>query len=191
MRSWISNTCTLLTILSGQWVSTIHKFQLSNLQLTDALVIFNITVPLKQSKPSRKPQPVVFHQYPHNEQLCPVRLVQVYLGQRKSLSVVKPSDAFFITHRRPHHPASKDTIARCVKTVLHLSGVNIDIYKPHSCRSASASHAKIAGVPLEVVLRAVQWKSSDCFTRFYDSVIERTDFTVARQFASSILHGAP
>ena len=108
-----------------------------------------------------------------------------------TLSVVKPSDAFFFTHRRLHHPASKDTIVRWVKTVLHLSGVNIEIYKPHSCRSASASHAKIAGVPLEVVLWAGQWKSLDCFTRFYDRVIERTDFTVTQQFASSILDGAP
>ena len=140
MRYWISKTSVGRPLPFWQYsrhsgVSTIHKFQLSNLQLTDALAIFNITVPLKQSKPSRKPQPVIFHQYPHNEQLCPVRLVQVYLGQRKSLSVAKPSDAFFLTHRRPHHPASKDTIARWVKTVLHLSGVNIDIYKPHSCRS--------------------------------------------------------
>ena len=94
-------TSALLTILSGQWVSTIHKFQLSNLQLTDTIALFNITVPLKQLKPSCKPQPVVFHQYPQNEQLCPVRLVQVYLEQRKSLSVVTPYDAFFLTHRRP------------------------------------------------------------------------------------------
>ena len=119
-----------------------------------------------------------------------MRLVQVYLEQQESLSVVTP-DSFFLTHRRHHHPASKDTIPRWVKTALHLSGVNIDIYKPHSCRSASASHAKIAGVPLEDVLLAGQWKSSDCFTRFYDRVIERTDFTVTQQFANSILDGTP
>ena len=39
MVLWISNTCwktsALLTVLSGQRVSTIHKFKLSNLQLTD------------------------------------------------------------------------------------------------------------------------------------------------------------
>ena len=122
----------LLTILSGQQVSTIHKFQLNNLQLTDTIALFNITVPLTQSKPSRNHQPVIFHQYLHNEQLCLVRHVQVYLEQRKSLSVMTPYDAFFLTHRRPHHSASKATIARWVKTVLHLSGVNIDIYKPHS-----------------------------------------------------------
>ena len=142
----------LLTVLSGQRMSTIHKFKLSNLQLTDTIALFNITEPLKQSTPSRKPQPVVFHRYPHNEQLCPVRLVQAYLVKRTSLPVVASCDAFFLTHRRPHHPASKDTIARWVKNVLQLSGVNVDIYKPHSYRSASTSHAKLAGVPLEDIL---------------------------------------
>ena len=121
---------------------------------------------LKQSKPTCKPKPVVFHKYPHNEHLCPVRLVQVYMEKRACLPSGAAFDAFFLTHRRPHHPAAKDTIARWVKTVLHLSGVDIDIYKPHSFRSASTSHAKLAGVPLKDILRAGQWKSSDCFTTF-------------------------
>ena len=184
-------TSALLTVLSGQWVSTIHKFKLSNLQLTDTIALFNITEPLKQSTPSRKPQPVVFHRYPHNEQLCHVRLVQAYLVKRASLPVVASYDAFFLTHRRPHHPASKDTIARWMKNVLQLSGVNVDIYKPHSYRSASTSHAKLAGVPLEDILRAGQWKSSDCFTKFHDRVIERTDFTASQHFADSLLSVLP
>ena len=133
MVIWISNTCrktsAVLTVLSGQRVSTIHKFKLSNLQLTDTVALFNITEPLKQSTPTRKPQPFVFHRYPHNEQLCPVRLVQAYWVKQTSLPVVASYDAFFLTHRRPHHPASKDTIARWVKNVLQLSGVNVDIYK--------------------------------------------------------------
>ena len=45
-------TSALLTVLSGQRVSTLHKFKLSNLQLTDTLVLFNIAKPLKQSMPS-------------------------------------------------------------------------------------------------------------------------------------------
>ena len=181
-------TSALLTVLSGQRVSTLHKFKLSNLQVTDTLALFNITEPLKQSKPTHKPQPVLFHHYPHNEQLCPVRLIHVYLEIRKSLPLTTVYDEFFLTHRKPHHPATTDTLARWVKSVLHLSGVNIDTYKPHSYRSASTSHAKSAGVPLEDILRAGQWKSSDCFTTFYDREIERTNFTATQPFAESILN---
>ena len=61
-------------------------------------------------------------------------------------------------------------------------------HKPHSYRSASTSHAKSDGVPLEDILRAGQWKSSECFTTFYDRKIERTDFTATQPFAESILN---
>ena len=105
--------------------------------------------------------------------------------------MVASYDAFFLTNWRPHHPASKDTIACWVKNVLHISGVKVDIYKPHSYRSASTSHAKLAGVPLEDILRAGQWKSSDCFTKFNVRVIERTDFTASRHFADSLLGVLP
>ena len=90
---------------------------------------------------------------------------------------------------RPHHPATKDTIAGWVKTVVHLSGVDIDIYKPHSCHSASTSHAKLVGVPLEDILH--QWKSSNWFTTFYDREIEQTDCTTTHPFADSILIALP
>ena len=46
----------------------------------------------------------------------------------------------------------------------------------------------LLGVPLEDILRAGQWKSSDCFTTFYDREIERTDFTSTQPFADSILN---
>ena len=93
-------TAALLTILSGQRVSTLHKFKVSNvsnLQLGETLALFNMTGPLKQSKPNHKPQPVIFHQYPHNEQLCPVRLVQVSLEKWRALSLETPYDAWRLT----------------------------------------------------------------------------------------------
>ena len=180
-------TAALLTILSGQRVSTIQKFTVSHLELSDELAVFNMVGYLKQSKPSRKPQPVIFHRYPHNQRLCPVLLVKCYLQRRAHLPVVAPCDDFFLTHRKPHHPASKDTLARWVKDVLKQCGVDTDTYKPHSYCSASSSHAKSAGVSLEAILRSGQWASTECFVKFYDKAIDREDLTVNRPFATSIL----
>ena len=64
-------TAILLTILSGQWVSTIHAFQLSQLQLTTDMAIFNLgTTLLKHSRPGRSTPPIVFHRYPQGGRLC-------------------------------------------------------------------------------------------------------------------------
>ena len=109
-------TTVLLTILSGQRVSTIHKFRLSQLQLTTDMAVFNLgNALLKHSKPGRSNPPIVFHRYPHGYRLCPIQTIRDYLLQRTPLA--PQTDEFFLTHRRPYHPASKDTLARWVKEV--------------------------------------------------------------------------
>ena len=183
-------TSALLTVLSGQRVSTIHKFKLSNLELTDTIALFNITEPLKHSTPSRKPQPVVFDRYPHNEQLCPVRLVQAYLVKRTSLPVVASYDAFFLTHRRPHHLASKDTIARWAKNVLQLSGLTL-ISISHIANARFLPRMQnLPGYPWKIFHRLASGNPRIA-SKFYDRLIERTDFTAYQHFADSLLSVLP
>ena len=47
-------TVTLLTLLSGQLVSTLHQFRLSQLQRNPTLVIFNIQGLLKHSRAAKR-----------------------------------------------------------------------------------------------------------------------------------------
>ena len=77
----------------------------------------------------------MFHQYPHGRRLCPLEAVQDYIQQRNLLA--PQVDEFFITHRKPYHPASKDTLARWVKEVLISSGIDTSQYAAHSCRHDS------------------------------------------------------
>ena len=145
-------TTVLLTILSGQRVSTIHKFRLSQLQLTTDMAVFNLGNALqKHSKPGRSNPPIVFHRYPHGHRLCPIQTIRDYLLQR--IPLAPQTDEFFLTHRRPYHPASKDTLARWVKEVLKLSGIDTSQYAAHSCRSSSSSKANMPGVPMEQILK--------------------------------------
>ena len=66
-------TAILLTILSGQRVSIIHAFRLSQLQLTTDMANFNLgTTLLKHSRPGKSNPPIVFHRYPRGRRLCPL-----------------------------------------------------------------------------------------------------------------------
>ena len=113
----------MLTILSEQRVSTLHKLCLSQLQLTTDMAVFNLGDSLlKHSKPGRSTAPIIFHRYPHGRQLCPLRAIQDYIQQRNLLA--PQVEEFFITHRKPYRPASKDTLARWVKNVLTSSGID-------------------------------------------------------------------
>ena len=86
-----------------------------------------------------------------------------------------------------NHPASKDTLARWVKDVLTLSGIDTSQYAAHSCRSASSSRAKMSGAPLEHILHCGQWKSTNTSVKFYDKELLRFSLEATQQFAVSIL----
>ena len=57
-------TVTLLTLLSGQRVSTLHQFRLSQMQRTPTIVVFNIQGLLKQSRPTKRDLPITYHAFP-------------------------------------------------------------------------------------------------------------------------------
>ena len=80
-------TAILLTILSGQRVSTIHAFRLSRLQLTTDMAIFNLgTTLLKHSRPGKSNPPIVFHRYPHGRRLWPLQTIRDYVTHRTLLA---------------------------------------------------------------------------------------------------------
>ena len=66
-----------------------------------------------------------------------------YLDARAKLGHAALRDELFLCYRKPYGPATNDTLARWMRMVLHSSGVNLDTFTAHSCRSAAAT-----GVPV-------------------------------------------
>ena len=176
----------LLTLLSGQRVSTLYYFRIDELQSRASEVMFNVTALLKHDKVSRKKEPIIFYVYPHNVQLCPIHIITQYRKVRDAL-VPSTEKAFFVTHGKPHQAATKDTLARWIKDVMSTSGVDTTVFNPHSCRSASSSTAKSSGVPLHKILASGQWATESTFYKFYQRQIIWSDVTDNKEFADSIL----
>ena len=59
-----------------------------------------------------------------------------------------------------------------------MSGVNMDLFTPHSTRSASASKAATK-ISLETILKTAGLRSSSTFAKFYKKPI-RTEGTTVR-----------
>ena len=165
-------TVTLLTLLSGQRVSTLHQFRLSQMQRTPTIVVFNIQGLLKQSRPTKRDLPIT-HAFPHDVALCPVATLGFYLSAREKNAALH--DELFLCYRNPHGPATRDTLSRWVRMVLGSSGVNLDTFFAHSCRSASTSKAAASGVSLERILMAGQWSTSSTFYEYYRKDIVVSD----------------
>ena len=151
---------TLLAILSGQRVSTVHRFRISQMQHTPALIIFNIPGSLKHSRHTKREKPIPFHNFPHATELCPVATINKYLGALATLVNVDIHDEFLLCYRKPHGQATKDTLARWIRSTLRVTGSeHMDTFTAHSCRAVSTSKAMSSGVALDVILKAGQWSA--------------------------------
>ena len=62
------------------------------------------------------------------------------------------------------------------------AGVDTSIFKLHSTRSATASKAKVASVPIQDILGRAGWSSSRTFDKFYNEPVYSKD-----SFATAIL----
>ena len=71
--------------------------------------------------------------------------------------------------------------------VLRSSGVNLDTFSAHSCRSASTSKAAASGVSLERILMVGQWSTLSTFYDYYRKDIVVSDCLLGPQFASGLL----
>ena len=90
----------------------------------------------------------------------------------------EPKGQLVISHVPPYKPASKNTIARWTREVLAMSGVQVQCYKAHSIRGASASKLAVLNVPVEEIMKKAFWKKESTFRRFYDKPIKiDTDVT--------------
>ena len=60
-----------------------------------------------------------------------------------------------IRYVKPHKPVSSETISRWIKDELSKAGVDTSVFKAHSCRSASSSKARDAGIFVPEILKKV------------------------------------
>ena len=67
---------------------------------------------------------------------------------------------------------TKPSIARWIKDILAMAGININIYKAHSTRSASTSKAESLGLSIEEIVEQGNWSSKTTFEKFYRKSID-------------------
>lgn len=78
-----------------------------------------------------------------------------------------------LTYKKPHKPASSQSISRWIKQLLAESGVDVEKFSAHSTRHASTSTALAAGLSVDVIRKTAGWTStSTAFARFYNRPIE-------------------
>ena len=171
----------LLCLLSGQRLQSLHYIDTRNIEFCNNYVKIRFGDLWKQSRPNFHLKEIMFKSF-SDKRLCIVTLLKRYLSETKSLR--KNETALFISFCRPYKKVSKDTIGRWVKMVMKEAGIDISIFRPHSCRSSAASTANKLRLPLATILRTVGWSSECTFRRYYNKPV-----TNDTSFADTILSG--
>ena len=81
-----------------------------------------------------------------------------------------------ICYVKPHWPVSKDSVARWVKEVHKLSGIDTNVYWPHGSRAASASFCQQKGLDIVTIMKSAGWSNVGTFSRFYAKLLDEPNF---------------
>ena len=160
----------LCLILSGQRGQTIHLFDTRNMTLSNSRASFTLGDIVKTTAPGRHTGQITFLAFAPDRRLCIITVLREYL--KRSHDIRGETTQLFITLRKPHGPATRDTLRRWAKITLSKAGVNVDVFRPHSVRSASTSLAAASQLSLDTIMRAAGWYQENTFNKYYNLPIE-------------------
>nr|CAI5865758.1 unnamed protein product [Callosobruchus analis] len=131
LRSLSVKLVTLLLVATGQQLHTISLIKLSNIQPYDGGVQILIEDRIKTSNVNTNQPCLVIPKFNKPLELCSSNPHLRYIQETKRLR--RANDVYiFITFQKPYRTASKQTLSRWVKCALNQTGVNPNIFKPHT-----------------------------------------------------------
>lgn len=172
---------TLLALITGGRLQTISLIRLSNITEDHREIQINITDSIKTSGVNREQPTLHIPFFKEKPSIC------VATALKKYIEITTPfrtpdQDLMFLTVKKPHAVANKQTLSKWVRQMLLSAGIDTQ-FKPHSTRHASTSAAFRNGVPLETICKTAGWSEhTSTFAKFYNRPL--SDKTV---FAKAIL----
>lgn len=176
----------LLAITSAHRGSELKKLCVSLMNLHEEFVDFTLSGKIKTSKQGKGNKVSKFHQFVEDRRICPVSCLKAYLERTRSWRYQGDTlglDQLLLSHIKPHSAVSKATIARWIKEILGMSGIDIDRYKAHSTRGAATSKASSMGLRIEDIVSQGNWSNKSTFEKFYKKPIDPR----GREFQNKIL----
>ncbi|KAK3092020.1 hypothetical protein FSP39_024492 [Pinctada imbricata] len=170
---------TLMTLISACRASEMCNLTLEFMQLTSQEARFTLTELTKTSKVKDVARVITFHSH-DNDKLDVCACIVAYIEATKEIR--QETSKLYISYVKPHKAIKTCNLARWLRTMLTMSGINSSVFKAHSTRSASRSKANKFGLSVEQILSKANWKSALTFQRFYNKPVQTRD-----EFAKVVL----
>lgn len=160
----------LMALASGQRVQTLALIEIKNIVESEKGIEIRVTKKIKTSGRNAY-QPLIVLPFMKNDiNICVATTLQDYMKRTEGLrtNTVKTSN-LLLTYKKPIHNATSQTISRWIKKTMLESGVDTNLFKPHSTRHASTSLACRKGVTFDTIRLAAGWtENSKTFAKFYN-----------------------
>lgn len=175
LKNLTLKTAMLCSLVCAQREQTLCLLDLSNKMALQNALKFTITDRHKTARPGKTLE-VYIPSLPSNVNLCPVSTLQEYLNRTEPLRHIKGhySSKVFISYTKPHKEITTSTLARWIKVVLELSGIDTTLFKAHSVRGASTSALYSRGANLNEILQMANCSNEKTFHRFYNRADTRS-----------------
>lgn len=161
--------CILLALLGATRTQFLKALRVDKIEMSKDRIVLRVDELMKTDGPGKVGHELKLSAYPVDRRLCVVRTLKQYLvltqpfrGEHKQL---------FLSLKMPHGPVSKDTIARWIRDTLVLAGIDVNIFKAHSVRTASVSAASASFVPVNDIMQRAGWTQEKTFRKFYKKPI--------------------
>ena len=178
----------LLLLLSGQRCNTLTSFTMEGLKIQDNKVSFLANKLLKHNRINFNQREFCFAAIPEDIYICPVLAIRGFCNRRTNMFT--ESCSFFVTTVKPYRKPHPDTISRWIKNIMKAAGIDTNVFKPHSCRSASNSKAKHSGLPTDIILKRGSWSNVETFLKFYFRTIidqQTDDESISNKYQQSLV----
>ena len=164
-----TNILLSLTILSR--IPAIHLVGLNHMIKTSEYYKFRSHKLHKSWRRGESPPLLKIHAFPSDKALYMVSALEWYIERTSIWREKNKASQLLVSFIKPHNAVVKSTVAGWVKQILIMSGINTDIFKPHSTRSASSSHARLSGLSLSDILKIGSWSNETTWEKFYSKPI--------------------
>ena len=132
-------------------------------------VAFELPGLSKTSRPGDSPKHSFHATFAQDLDLCPVQCLKSYEYRTRNSRPLddQQPNPLFLSYIQPYKPVSSASLARWIKSLLKLAGIDTGIFSAHSLRGAATSAAFNQGVSISEILKMANWSQERTFCKFY------------------------
>ena len=146
----------------------LRQFDLKFHYVKDSCYYFIIPGLVKGSRPHKPHLEVCLSSFPEYPRLCIFIYCKKYIKRTQALRPrTSNKDPLFLSYIKPHRPVKTCSIARWVKIVISLSGIDTSHFTAHSNGSAATSSSYKSSESIAEIMRVADWSQASTFKRFY------------------------